>query len=84
MLPSQYFRRQGWISIESDEPNLATIADAIGDDRLLWASDYPHPDATYPGMVDELFEAKDLSDVQLRKIACDNPAALFGLDLSTR
>ncbi|MHB8328092.1 MAG: amidohydrolase family protein [Acidimicrobiales bacterium] len=79
MLPSEYFRRQGWISVEPDEPHLATIVESVGADRLLWASDYPHPDASYPGMVDDLFGAPGLTADDLRHIACDNPISLFGL-----
>ena len=28
----------------------------VGADRIIWASDYPHPDAKIPGVVDELRE----------------------------
>jgi predicted TIM-barrel fold metal-dependent hydrolase len=80
MLPSDYFRRQGWISVEPDEPNLPAIVESLGADRLLWASDYPHPDATYPGMVDALFSASGFTKEDLRHIVCDNPLSLFGLD----
>jgi predicted TIM-barrel fold metal-dependent hydrolase len=80
MLPSEYFRRQGMISIESDEPNLAAIVSSLGADHLLWASDYPHPDAKYPGMVDELFKAPGLTPDDLRHVAFENPRNAFGLD----
>jgi predicted TIM-barrel fold metal-dependent hydrolase len=79
MLPSEYFQRQGWISLEPDEPDLPAIIKGVGQDKLLWASDYPHPDASYPGMVDELFSGEGLTDDDLRHIACENPIALFGL-----
>jgi len=49
--PSDYFRRQCWISFDPDEKTLPAIARFIGADRVLWASDYPHPDAIYPGAV---------------------------------
>jgi uncharacterized protein len=82
MLPSEYFRRQGWISLEPDEPNLAAICESLGSDKLLWASDYPHPDSGYPGMVEELFSAKGLTTDDLRRITWDNPRALFALDVA--
>lgn len=77
MAPSDYFRRQGWIGFEVDEPNLAGLVNYIGRDRLLWASDFPHIDAKYPGMVDEFFEVKDFCEADLRAIADDNPRAFF-------
>jgi uncharacterized protein len=78
LLPSEYFKRQGWITIEADEPNLQSLIASIGIDRLLWASDYPHPDATFPGVVEKLMES-DLNEQQKRAIAQDNPIVLYGL-----
>jgi len=49
LLPSEYFQRQCWISFEPDDPTLPRLADMIGPDRILWASDFPHSDAIYPG-----------------------------------
>jgi len=53
MLPSEYFKRQCYISFEPEEWNLAASAEHIGADRVLWASDYPHPEY-HPGIVEEL------------------------------
>ena len=78
LLPSEYFKRQGWITIEADEPNLQSLIASIGIDRLLWASDYPHPDATFPGVVEKFMES-DLNEQQKRAIAQDNPIVLYGL-----
>ena len=54
LMPSEYFARQCWISFEIDEPALAALAPAVGADRIVWGSDYPHHDSTFPGAVDEL------------------------------
>lgn len=43
-LPSTYLRRQCWISADPDERALTRLVDYIGADRLLWATDFPHPD----------------------------------------
>ena len=61
MLPSEYFRRQCWISFDPDESMLAFTAQSplCGADRIIWASDYPHPDAKFPGVTEELAEALD-------------------------
>lgn len=42
--PSFYFRRQCWISADPEERTLAAILPIVGEDRFLWASDFPHPD----------------------------------------
>jgi predicted TIM-barrel fold metal-dependent hydrolase len=56
LLPSEYFRRQCWVGFEPEEWNLAASASFLGADRILWASDYPHPEF-HPGVVKELREA---------------------------
>src|SRR5579863_788878 len=59
--PSEIFKRQCWISFDPDEHALAYTASSpyVGADRIVWASDYPHPDAVFPGVVDELLEAAE-------------------------
>jgi predicted TIM-barrel fold metal-dependent hydrolase len=80
--PSEYFRRQCWISFDPDESTLAFTARSplCGADRIVWASDYPHPDAVFPGVTRELSEAiAELSVQDQRLIAGANAAALYGL-----
>ncbi len=82
MLPSEYFRRQCWISFDPDEAMLGFTAssDLCGADRIIWASDYPHPDAKFPGVTEELAEALDgLSDEQKRQITSESARALYGI-----
>ena len=57
LLPSEYFARQCWISFEVDEHTLPLLAPVVGTDRIVWGTDYPHPDCTFPGMVKELRDA---------------------------
>jgi len=81
-LPSTAFRAQCWISCEPDEPNIRALVDTIGADRLMWASDYPHPDCSYPGMADHLWkgaEASGLNQDELRLWAGENALRLYGL-----
>jgi predicted TIM-barrel fold metal-dependent hydrolase len=61
MKPSEYFKRQCWISFDPDETTLRLHAESplVGADRIIWASDYPHPDAKIPGVVAELEEAME-------------------------
>ena len=56
-LPSELFARQCVISFDPDEVALAFTVEHLGADKILWASDYPHPDAKIPGVVKELEEA---------------------------
>jgi uncharacterized protein len=82
MAPSDYFRRQCWISFDPDESLLAFTATSrlVGADRIVWASDYPHPDAKFPGTTKELSEGiQSLSDEQQRLIAGQSAEALYNL-----
>ena len=82
MAPSEYFRRQCWISFDPDESalGLAATSEVCGAERIVWASDFPHPDAKYPGTTDELVGAMaGLSAPQQAAIAASNAEALYGL-----
>ncbi len=80
--PSEYFRRQCYISFDPDEAGLPLAAthELCGADRIVWASDFPHPDAKYPGVTEELMEATaSLDDDARRLIAGENALRLYGL-----
>jgi len=78
LAPSDYFRRQCWISCEPDEPYLPRVLDLIGEDRVLFASDYPHPDHEWPRTAEAML-ALPLPAAARRKILRDNAAAFYGL-----
>ena len=44
MRPSEIYRRQCFISFEPVERSLKLLADYLGADTILWATDYPHLD----------------------------------------
>jgi uncharacterized protein len=64
--PSEYFRRQCWVSFDPGERTPGALAPLVGGDRLIWASDFPHSDAKYPGVVDELREANEETPADVR------------------
>jgi predicted TIM-barrel fold metal-dependent hydrolase len=78
--PSEMFRRQCYISFDPDEGGLAETARSVGADRILWASDYPHPDAKIPGTVGELRETISvLPRSEQTRILGENAAAFYGI-----
>jgi uncharacterized protein len=82
MLPSEYMKRQCWISFDPDEAMLKTTAESslVGADRIIWASDYPHPDAKFPGVTEELTEALEgLPFEERQKITSQSAIALYGI-----
>ena len=71
MKPSDYFRRQIFVSVEPDEAGVKYVIDYIGTDRLVFSTDYPHGDSKYPRAVESFLELK-ISDDDKRKILWDN------------
>ena len=79
LLPSEYFARQCYVSFEPEEWNLVAAAERLGTDRILWASDYPHPEY-HPGIVDELHERiAPLALADRTRILGTNAVECYGL-----
>jgi uncharacterized protein len=78
MAPSEYFKRQCFISIEPDEMPARHTLDDFGCDQLVFSTDYPHGDSRYPEAV-ENFLKLPLSDTDKRKILWDNCARFYGV-----
>src|SRR5215813_12985733 len=47
--PSDYFRRQCFVSFELEERSISYVAETVGRETLVFASDFPHHDCFYPG-----------------------------------
>jgi len=77
--PSEYFKRQCWISTEH-ERELPMIISLIGDDNIVFSTDYPHGDSDFPNAVDEFLEMDGVSQESRKKILWDNCARLYGLN----
>lgn len=79
LLPSEYFKRQCLISAEPDESITARIVEHLGDDYVIWASDYPHLDASF-NVVGELREKiAGLPEASQRKVLGENALRFYGL-----
>jgi predicted TIM-barrel fold metal-dependent hydrolase len=80
MKPSEYFKRQCFISFDPDESTLRATVEVLGADNIIWASDYPHFDCTFPGVLRELEEGLEgLPAGAKHKILGENAARLYGL-----
>lgn len=77
--PSEYFYRQCLISADPDETMTAQVVAHLGPDYFIWASDYPHIDASF-GVVKELKEhlAPLPADMQ-RKVLGENAIRFYNL-----
>jgi len=82
MKPSEYVRRNLWATFQ-DDPIGPMLFKFFGEDRFMWASDFPHTDSTWPHSLDVI--KKDFAGVPenvTQKIICDNAAELYHIDLN--
>lgn len=54
------------------------VSNMLGDQLLMYSSDYPHPETRFPGSVDLVQGWKALDQDLLSKIMWDNPVKCFG------
>ena len=71
MAPSTYFKRQCVASVEPDETPARYTVDFLGNDNLVYSTDYPHGDSRYPHATESFLELP-LTDEDKRKILWDN------------
>src|SRR5205823_4032235 len=79
--PSHYFHKNFHATFEDDRIGLL-LRDEIGVRNLMWGSDYPHHDSTFPrsqDILDEIFE--DVPDDVRYRITVANCCELYDLPL---
>jgi predicted TIM-barrel fold metal-dependent hydrolase len=77
--PSEYFRRNLWVVAEPEERTIGAVMDLMGEDRVLWGSDFPHIDSTLqaPKLIRGAIGA--LSPDRQRKLLGGNASGVFPL-----
>jgi predicted TIM-barrel fold metal-dependent hydrolase len=68
-----------WVSAESEEEILPAVADILGPDFIMYASDYPHWDGDWPESTKPLRERTDISEEVRAKVAGMNARRFYGL-----
>ena len=67
--------------MDPDERNLKTVVDIGLEECVIWGSDYPHFDCTFPGVVDEVKEScAPLPEWAQKKIIGENAKRLYNLE----
>ncbi len=78
----EYFKQHFWVSFWFEDYAPRHMIDAIGADKLLFETDYPHPTSLYPGVQDKLVSVmKDHSPAVRKLVLQDNAAKLFNLPI---
>ena len=82
MKPSEYWNRQGFSTFQKE--NVAgQLIHLVGEDSVIWGSDYPHQDGVWPDSLQVIEDnLKDLKNPQAKqKVIRDNAAKLYGFKL---
>lgn len=54
------------------------VSDYLGEQVLMFGSDYPHPESRFPGSVDVALGWKEVAQDRMRKLLWDNAVRAFG------
>jgi hypothetical protein len=79
-LPSEYLSSgRFFCSIERQEGEdmFHTVTSFLGDDVLMYASDYPHSECQFPNSIDNILAWQSLTGEQRGKLLSDNAARFF-------
>jgi predicted TIM-barrel fold metal-dependent hydrolase len=79
--PSDYFRDQVYLTFQDDWVAFKSV-DMMNVERLMWANDFPHSDATWPDSQALLrTHGSALTEYQRARILHDNVAELYGINV---
>jgi predicted TIM-barrel fold metal-dependent hydrolase len=83
LAPSDYFARQCTISSDPEDKLVGMTARYVGADHIVWASDFPHPDAEFPNAVDEFLRdapKSGLAGADLARVLWETPVGFYRLE----
>jgi predicted TIM-barrel fold metal-dependent hydrolase len=79
MKPSDYWKRQCKATFQFD-PIGAKLIEELGEETLMWGSDYPHTDGVWPESSKYITEQfREVRPETVRKITCENAGKFYGL-----
>jgi predicted TIM-barrel fold metal-dependent hydrolase len=82
MIPSDFFHRNVVLSFQEDAVGVR-LRDVIGVDNMMWGSDYPHSESTFPQSRKILAEIlAGVPDDEQAKIAAGNTARMYNFDVA--
>jgi len=81
ILPSDFFHSNVYLSFQEDDIGIR-LRDVIGVDQLMWGSDYPHAESTFPKsreILDRILEG--VPQDERAQIVGTTTARLYGFDM---
>ncbi|MBV9934538.1 MAG: amidohydrolase [Actinobacteria bacterium] len=82
MLPSEYFARNCYVGASFLRPVECELRYEVGIDRIMWGSDYPHSEGSYPYSREALRATfAHVDETELRIMLGETAAKVYGFDL---
>jgi hypothetical protein len=79
--PSEYWARQCHVGSSFMRPAEALLRNAVGLDRIMWGSDYPHKEASSPFSREALrITFSGIDPVEVQQMVGGNAAELYRFD----
>ena len=83
LTPSEYFARQCYVGASFLRPVEVPLARDVGVDRVMWGSDYPHIEGSYPHTREHLrLTFAQMTEEETAKILTTNAAKIYDFDLN--
>ena len=80
--PSEYWARQCRVGASFIRPEEAAMRHAVGVDRIMWGSDYPHKEASFPFSLAALRASfAPVDPVEAQAMLGGNAAQAYGFDM---
>ena len=77
--PSEYMTSGSfYYAFEIEETTVPYVIERVGSDKLLYASDYPHWDMSWPNSVKTFTGRADISEADKQQILGENPQRFYG------
>jgi predicted TIM-barrel fold metal-dependent hydrolase len=81
--PTEYFQRQCYIGASFMPDHEGRDRHKIGLDRLMWGTDYPHLEGTWPNTLDSLRQTfSEYPEDEIRALLGTTAAEVYGFDLA--
>lgn len=81
LTPTEYFQRNCYIGASFLPRHEIGDRHRIGVDKLMWGSDYPHMEGTWPNTMDKLHETfHDVAETEIRSMLGETAVDVFGFD----